>query len=77
MLKTQIQSLTWQNVTNPLLHQLMVNKMFHSDTHALMHISMCIGADDCDPYFNTVFDDVLHAIHGNHSAKHVIIGTHR
>ena len=54
--------------------------MFHSDTHALMHISMCIGADDCDPHFNTVFDDVQHAFHDNnaqHSAKHVIIGTHR
>ena len=38
---------------------------------------MRIGADECDPHFNDVFDDVLHAINGNnaymlqHTAKQV------
>ena len=26
---------------------------------------MCIGADECDPDFCNIFDDLLHAVHGN------------
>ncbi|KAL5481587.1 hypothetical protein EMCRGX_G021780 [Ephydatia muelleri] len=29
------------------------------------------GADECDPHFNDVFDDVLHAINGDENAESV------
>ena len=34
---------------------------------------MCIGADECDPDFCNIFDDLLHAVHGNWAVKNICL----